>query len=377
MVVKPSNPWQCTFDCTSKGHTSTRPSTRHFKWTVNSLTKEIMIAAGMEVTELLCVRSFVLTRMLLSCLWLLAQSPAWLLLSGQGKCWVTWLEPQGLNLGVTGFLKAYRSAWMLECVAGCLCVTGCQLVCEITFAYGFVLDCICVFLAYVCLWSPVCVSVVHSCLIDTFGCYCSWQDVFSLLFCFAVKSAGKYPLLCFGQNRPLKTAMNFYATGALTGTFICSGSIYYWGGIKPQQICLISVPSGISSNLNLVHSSLQMHRHTHKTCRSQFLLRFCIQTPKTILLVPLSTSKIKIKAGCGIQQWAELPVYSLRLGVCPPRVESMTAEITLTLKPKIQIQTVAVLKVTANDTEGKRLYSIYNPVQFCTPNNRKQDGMLS
>lgn len=159
-LSNPQNPWQCTFDCTDKGHTSTRPSTSHFKWTVDSLTKEIMMAAVMEVTELLCVKSFVPTRMLLFCLWLLAQNPAWLLLSGQGKCWVTWLEPQGLNLGVTDFLKAYRSAWMLECIAGCLCVAGCRLLCEITFSDGFVcvgpyvyartLLCVCVFLQYVC-----------------------------------------------------------------------------------------------------------------------------------------------------------------------------------------------------------------------------------
>lgn len=71
------------------------------------------------------VTSFALARVLLSHLWLLDQSPVWALLSGQENCWITWPKPQGLNLRDTGFLKAYRSAWMLECIAGCLCVAGC------------------------------------------------------------------------------------------------------------------------------------------------------------------------------------------------------------------------------------------------------------
>lgn len=180
LFVKPPDPWKCTFDCANKRPYLNKTFNQTFKWTVNLLTKEIMMTAVMEVTALLCVKSFVLTHMLLFCLWLLAQIPAWLLLSGQGKCWVTWLEPQGLNLGVTGFLKAYWSAWMLECVAGCLCIAGCQLLCEITSAYGFVCVCVC---ARLCVFVYSCVCACSAELFDwRVWVLLQLAEVFSLFF---------------------------------------------------------------------------------------------------------------------------------------------------------------------------------------------------
>lgn len=140
---------------------------------MNSLSREIIMAAVIKVTELLCVKSFLLTRMLLSCVWLLALSPAWLLLSGQGKCWVTRLEPQGFNLGVTGSLKAYRSAWMLECLAGCL---------HICWMSACVWNYVCLWI-FVCVFCiPMCVSEAQSRWIDRFGCYCSGQEVLTHFF---------------------------------------------------------------------------------------------------------------------------------------------------------------------------------------------------
>lgn len=81
-----------------------------------------------HTAELLCVKSFSLnghTTFFSLCL-ALGSEPSMAPHEWPEKCWLTWLEPRGLNLGVTAFLKIYRSTWTLERAAGCLRIAGFQ-----------------------------------------------------------------------------------------------------------------------------------------------------------------------------------------------------------------------------------------------------------
>lgn len=70
---------------------------------------------------------------------------------------------------------------MLECVAGCLNIARCRLVCEITLTYGYVF-------------------VARSSLTDSVEVV----GKFTVFFCVAVEWVGKYSLLSPAQNRLLQ-----------------------------------------------------------------------------------------------------------------------------------------------------------------------------
>lgn len=111
-----------------------------------------------------------------------------------GCCWF----PESISIWLNAWMHRWVPAlcWMLASVWNYVCVW------------------ICVYVP-MCVWIFLCVCLCYTqrnmpaCLTDRFGCYYSWQEVFSFLFlCLAVKSVGKYPFLSFGQNRH---AMNFQA----------------------------------------------------------------------------------------------------------------------------------------------------------------------
>lgn len=229
--------------------------------------------------------------MLLFCIWLLAWSPAWLLLSGQEKCWVTWPESQGLNLGVMGFLKVYWS----ECLNGLLGACA-------SLDAGFRVDLCLLMDLCVCLCIPV--SASQCCLIGRFEYYCSWQEVFSLFLLGWLNRLASFPYSALDRNTfKDKIAMNrqyrHVHVRVDTACYRCAGPLAAQGMsvIVDANICMITclilVPSGIASNF--VRSFLQMHRHTHGTSGAdQSFWAFAFKCLRFVLKHPLSSLKAAV-----------------------------------------------------------------------------------
>lgn len=120
-----------------------------------------------------------------------------------------------------------------------------------------------------CVWNYVCSQIVSERLffIGRWRRCCHWQEVFSLFSTWPAKWGGQFPSSALVRMEFWRQWWTYvgthYATGALA-LYAAQGARMIVEANICIIICLILVPSGISSNF--VHSSLQRHKHTHRRC---------------------------------------------------------------------------------------------------------------